>query len=67
MLKDISETKLNEVNSFDEIMKSVDKIKAKEYFEAIEKTKIPLPKINIRVHKLLRDFILSGGTDITEA
>lgn len=67
MESDVSETNLNEFGRFDELIRSVDKAKAKEYFEAIEKTKIPLPKINIKVHKLLRDFILSGGTDITEA
>lgn len=67
MESDVSETNLNEFGRFDELIKSVDKAKAKEYFEAIEKTKIPLLKVNIKVHKLLRDFILSGGTDITEA
>ena len=67
MESDVSETNLNEFGRFDELIKSVDKAKAKKYFEVIEKTEIPLSKINIRVHKLLRDFILNGGTDITEA
>ena len=38
--------------------------KAKEYFEKIEGAKIPTFKVNIRVHKLLQEFILKGGYDI---
>lgn len=67
MNSDVSESNLNEFGRFDELIRSVDKAKATEYFESIEGKKIPLPKINIRVDKLLRNFILSGGTDITEA
>ena len=67
MNSDVSESNLNEFGRFDELIRSVDKAKAKEYFESIEGKKISLPKINIRVDKLLRNFILSGGTDITEA
>ena len=67
MNSDVSESNLNEFGRFDELIRSVDKAKATEYFESIEGKKIPLPKININVDKLLRNFILSGGTDITEA
>lgn len=67
MNSDVSESNLNEFGRFDELIRSVDKAKATEYFESIEGKKIPLPKINIKVDKLLRNFILSGGTDITEA
>ena len=67
MNSDVSESNLNEFGRFDELIRSVGKAKATEYFESIEGKKIPLPKINIKVDKLLRNFILSGGTDITEA
>jgi len=36
----------------------------KAYFEAITGLKLPIPKVNIRVDNLLRDFILKGGFDI---
>ncbi|MGN0441548.1 MAG: hypothetical protein ACI4FO_02475 [Acutalibacteraceae bacterium] len=41
--------------------KTVDKSKAKAYFEAKEQTKLNPPKVNIRTDKLLREFILSDG------
>jgi len=43
---------------------TVDKTKAKTYFEKLEgKTIIP-PKVNIKVDKLVRDFIINGGFDL---
>jgi len=45
---------------------SVDKSKAKEYFEKLENAKIPPFKINIKVHNWLQKFILIGGFDIEE-
>lgn len=66
MDSDVSAANLNEFGRFDELIRSVDRSKAKEYFEAIEKTKIPLHRVNMKVNRLLRDFILSGGTNITE-
>ena len=39
-------------------------MKAKEYFEKIEGTKIIPPKVMIKVDKLLRNFIISGGCEI---
>ena len=44
--------------------KTVDKAKAKEYFEKVEGTKIIRPKVNVKVDKLLRDFIINGGYEI---
>ena len=37
---------------------------AKEYFEKVEGTKIIPPKVNVKVDKLLRDFIINGGYEI---
>ncbi len=60
----LNSTNINEFGRYDELKKTVDKAKAKEYFEKIEETKIIPPKVNIKVDNLLREFILSGGFDI---
>lgn len=56
---------LNEFGRYEELKKTVDKVKAKEYFEKKEGTKIIPPKVNIKVDNLLRDFILKGGYEIS--
>jgi type I restriction enzyme R subunit len=60
----VTEANLNEYGRFDGLKESVDKEKAKEYFEALEKTVIPPFKINMKVHNLLKDFIINGGYDL---
>ena len=49
---------------FDELKATVDKAKAKAYFEAIEGTKLIPPKVPVKYDKLLREFIVSGGFDL---
>ena len=49
---------LNEFGRFDRLKATVDKATAKTYFESVEGKKIPMPKVNIKVDNLLRDFIL---------
>ena len=49
---------------YDKLKKTVDKTKAKEYFEKIEGTKIIPPKVHVKVDNLLREFILGGGFEI---
>ncbi|MFC5530424.1 type I restriction endonuclease subunit R, EcoR124 family [Cohnella yongneupensis] len=66
MAANVTEASINEFGRFDDLKASVDKAKAKEYFEKLENTKIPPFKINIRVHNLLQEFILKGGFDIEE-
>ena len=56
----ITETNINDYGRFDDLKKSVDKKKAKAYFEELEDSKIPPFKINMKVHKLLKDFIING-------
>ena len=58
----LNENNLNEFGRYDELKKTVDK--AKEYFEKVEGTKIIPPKVNVKVDKLLRDFIINGGYEI---
>ena len=59
----LNETTLNEFGRFDDLIKGVDKSKAKIYFEAREKTTLIPPKVNMKMDALLRKFILSGEFD----
>ena len=60
----LSESNLNEYGRFDELKDTVDKTKAKEYFEKLDgKTILPY-KVNIRVHNYLKKFIIEGGFEI---
>ena len=60
----ITEDNINEFGRFDALKATVDKPRARAYFEALTGKKIPIPMVNIRVDKLLRDFIIKGGYDI---
>lgn len=62
----ITEANINEYGRFDDLKKTVDMDKAKAYFEAVEGTSIPPFRLSIKIEKLLKDFILSGGFDINE-
>lgn len=55
---------INEFGRYDELKKTVDKAKAKAYFEKVEGIKIIPPKVNVKVDKLLRAFILDGGFEV---
>ena len=69
----VDDTTINEYGRLDNLTATVDKAKAKAYFEAVENLKIPMPKVNIKMpmfkvnikaNTLLRTFIISGGYDI---
>ena len=60
----VREDNINEYGRFDDLIATVDKQKAKVYFEKIENCAIPMFKVNMRVNELLRKFIMSGGFDI---
>lgn len=62
----LSESDLSKYGRFDNIMASLDKVKAKETMERIENTTIKNHKVVIRAEEYLRKFILSGGFDIKE-
>ena len=64
MSQHITEDNINEFGRFDALKATVDKDRARAYFEAITGQKLPIPKINVRVDKLLRDFIIQGGFEI---
>jgi type I restriction enzyme R subunit len=60
----VTEANINEFGRFDALKATVEKTKAKTYFEKLEgKIIIPL-KVNMKVDKLLRDFIINGGFDL---
>lgn len=60
----LNKNNLNEFGRYDELKKTIDKSKAKKYFEQMEGTKIIPPKVIIKADKLLREFILSNGFDV---
>ena len=66
MTAKVNEANIDEYGRFTELESSVDKEKARNYFRALEGTSIPDFQINVKVHKLLQDFILNGGYDIQE-
>ena len=60
----LNELNINEFGRLDDLKKSVDKQKARAYFESVEGAKVLPYKVNIRVDSLLRKFILSGGFEV---
>ncbi|WP_295332745.1 type I restriction endonuclease subunit R, EcoR124 family [uncultured Streptococcus sp.] len=60
----LTETTLNEFGRFDSLKNSIDKQKAKSYFENITgETLIPF-KVNVKTSDLLKRFILEGGFEV---
>jgi len=55
---------LKRYGRFDDLKSTVDRIKAKAYFEKLEGTTFPAFRINIKVHNLLQTFIIGGGFEI---
>lgn len=61
---DVTEANIDEYGRFEALRNSVDRAKAKAYFEALEGTKIILPRVMQKADTLLRSFILKGGFDV---
>lgn len=55
---------INEFGRFDELLATVEKVKAKQYLEAKDGATIPPFKVNIRLDAMLRKFILSNGKEL---
>ncbi|WP_430885145.1 type I restriction endonuclease subunit R [Fusibacter sp. JL216-2] len=62
----VNEANINEYGRFDDLKSTVDRDKAKNYFELLEGTTIPEFRLSIKIEKLLKEFILSGGFDIND-
>lgn len=60
----LNETNLNEFGRFDTLISTVDKKKAKQYFEEHEGVKLSPPKVNIRISNFTKEFVLKGGFEI---
>jgi len=60
----VTEININEYGRFDDLKNTVDRNLAKQYFEKLEGTTIPPFRVNIKVDKLLRRFIISGGFEL---
>lgn len=62
----VTEANINQYGRFDDLKDSVDKSKAKEYFESLDGTSLPPFKVSIKIQDLLQRFIVSGGFEIQE-
>lgn len=60
----VTEANINEFGRFDDLKSCVDKVKAKAYFEDLKNDRITAFEVNIKVDKLLFDFIISGGFEL---
>lgn len=54
----VTEVSLNEYGRFDDLNATIDKQKAKDYFEALEGQTLPAFKVNVKAARLLKSFIL---------
>ena len=59
----LTEANINEYGRFDSLKDTVDKAKARIYFERQQGGSVSPPKVNILVDKLLRRFLLEEGFD----
>lgn len=66
MSLNVTSVNIDEFGRFKDILNTVDKSKAKEYFEKVENKSIMQFEVNIKMDTLLRKFILSGGIEIDE-
>ena len=66
MSVDVTEGNINEYGRFDDLKNTVIREKAEAYFVEAEGRSIPAFRLSIKIEKLLKDFILSGGYDIDE-
>ncbi|MGX9161905.1 type I restriction endonuclease subunit R [Priestia megaterium] len=59
----LTASNINEYNRFDNLKKTVDKAKAKSFFETVEGKSIKPFQVNIRIDEYLRKFLLEGGLE----
>ena len=57
------DSNINEFGRFDDLKKTIDIDKAKEYFEKIENREVPIFEVNLKIDKLLRKFIIDGNLE----
>jgi len=64
MNANVTEANINEFGRFNDLKNCIDKAKAKTYFEELESASVSPFKVNMKIDKLLQDFIISGGFDL---
>ena len=64
MNTNITEANINDYGRFDDLKATVDRAKAKAYFEALEGQEIPMLRVNIKTANLLQKFIIGGGLEL---
>ncbi|MCE7044655.1 type I restriction endonuclease subunit R [Dyadobacter sp. CY312] len=64
MQSDVTEQNVNEYGRFDKLKDTVDREKAKAYFERLAGKALPDFRISIRIDQLLKDFILKDGFEV---
>lgn len=64
MNTNITEANINDYGRFDELKSTVDRQKAKVYFESVEGLSIPLFRVNIKTANFLQKFIIEGGFEL---
>jgi len=60
----LTDGNINEFGRFDGLKATLDKAKARAYFEHRQSASLSPPKVNILMDKLLRQFLLEGGFDV---
>lgn len=66
LLLKLTPANINEFGRYDALKETIDKAKARAYFERIEGVKIIPPMVYIKADALLRDFIVKGGFHIKQ-
>ena len=64
MKSTITTSNINEYGRFDELVKTVNFEKAKEFFDKLTNSNLSQFEVNMEVNELLTIFILSNGIDI---
>ena len=60
----IIEANINDYGRLHKLRNTVDKGKAKAYFETLTGAIVSPPMTNMKAHHLLQEFILKGGFDV---
>ncbi|MHA4736871.1 type I restriction endonuclease subunit R [Dyadobacter sp. MSC1_007] len=64
MQSHITDQNINEYGRFDKLKETVDREKAKAYFEKSEGRALPPSRISIKLDQLLKDFIMQDGFEL---
>jgi type I restriction enzyme R subunit len=64
MRDNVTEHNINEYGRFDELKATVDRDKARDYFERITGEKLPNYKVSIKIDQLLKEFIAKDGFEL---